>query len=1212
MCRVTFALAALGALALLALAAPHRVVRAQDPGSAWVTQVEASFARPRPSAVTIVVTTTADAGGGSLRQALLDAPPGASIIFASDVFPSAEPQTITIAIGELPAITQGGIALDGSGAGVVLDGNSVAGWAAGLRVTSNGNAIKGLRMVGFCDGIVIEGGAQNNTVGGSTPAERNVIAGQTRSGVLILGTGTMSNVVSGNYIGTDITGSRVISCTAAGVRIYEGASYNRIGGSSPGERNVVSGYQLHEGNIVVGGVSSDHNVISGNYVGSDATGMKLLSQNYGIRIENGPRYTLIGGTNPGERNLVNSGQLELVIVGAETMSTTVVGNWFGLDATGAAPLGGGSLYSGSPYTRVGGGAPAERNVFAHVALNGPNARYGVIKGNYIGTTISGTAAIDTGSGVAVSLGFGAQHNVVGGANATPGDACTGDCNLIAGTGGPRVDVRDPDTAHITVTGNYLGTDATGQRALTSTGTGILVEFGAHDCRIGGTSLAERNVIVGADDSCITIQHVGTRNIVVRGNYIGLDVNGTRALSTRGWGIAVQLGASDNLIGGSTPSERNVVAGHEVEIGIHGSGTDRNRVQGNYIGTDVTGMIALGRGYGLRVESGPRDTLVGGTASGQRNLISGNAGTGVSIVSADTVNTTIIGNWIGVNSMGTAPLSNSNGIAIGGAYTRVGGPTAGEGNVISGNRGDGVSIEGQAAISNTLTGNLIGLDPSGALSWGNGSHGVSIRAPRNRVGGMLSGERNVVSGGLVGLSLAGENATGNSILGNYIGTDISGTRPLANSIAGIELVDGARRNRISGNSVAASGMAQVHIVGIGSDENILRGNLLGTDFTGQVILGGTWGVYVESGATRNLIGGTAPGEGNLIRGHGANGVLVVGSGTLTNTICRNAIYQNSGLGIELLDEGNRELSAPVIDQLNLAAGSVGGTACAGCLIEVFSDNEDEGRLYEGVTTAGPNGRWALNKGTALAGPFVTATATDAYGNTSEFSSVASPLPTPTPPVPPTPTPTPVIVCQVSSSAARVYRIEPSAFQGYMGRSASECALIRVTVPPAPAGWNQPALDLDQRWIPAANVWWDVWGQPGWRPQPAGAAVIGLLGEGGAPEGLDGATYLYRQTFVIRAPEPRRHVQRAVLEMWSDNKTEWWWQGRSVSYGREGPIGQVELYPGLVGARGGSYVLAVQNSNDTMGTFNPLGSAYRLCVTWGYDEGQQLVLLPLIER
>ncbi len=105
----------------------------------------------------------------------------------------------------------------------------------------------------------------------------------------------------------------------------------------------------------------------------------------------------------------------------------------------------------------------------------------------------------------------------------------------------------------------------------------------------------------------------------------------------------------------------------------------------------------------------------------------------------------------------------------------------------------------------------------------------------------------------------------------------------------------------------------------------------------------------------------------------------------------------------------------------------------------------------------------------------------------------------------------------------------------------------------------------------------------------------MDESGNPEGRSGTTYLYRRVFQLTPPGPGMKVSSAPLEMWSDNKTEWWWQGNSVAYDKEIYVGEVALYPAQVSRDGGTYVLAVQNSNGYVYYYNPQGIAYRLRVT-----------------
>jgi hypothetical protein len=93
-----------------------------------------------------------------------------------------------------------------------------------------------------------------------------------------------------------------------------------------------------------------------------------------------------------------------------------------------------------------------------------------------------------------------------------------------------------------------------------------------------------------------------------------------------------------------------------------------------------------------------------------------------------------------------------------------------------------------------------------------------------------------------------------------------------------------------------------------------------------------------------------------------------------------------------------------------------------------------------------------------------------------------------------------------------------------------------------------------------------------------------------------------------------VRQATLEMWSDNKTEWWWQGDSISYDQQGYIGLVDLFPNHIDPYGGTYVLAIQNSNDYVSQdYNPQGTACHLCVTWSFSGGlSHQIYMPLVVK
>jgi len=160
---------------------------------------------------------------------------------------------------------------------------------------------------------------------------------------------------------------------------------------------------------------------------------------------------------------------------------------------------------------------------------------------------------------------------------------------------------------------------------------------------------------------------------------------------------------------------------------------------------------------------------------------------------------------------------------------------------------------------------------------------------------------------------------------------------------------------------------------------VQGNYIGADATGTAALpNGGYGIRLQAGAHHNTIG-----PDNLISFNNSDGVQVGGSVTRGNTISRNKIHSNGSKGILLSNGGNDGLAAPVIT--TASATQVSGTACSNCTVEVFSDAEGEGAIYEGTTAADASVNWSLTKPGGLTGPYVTATATDADGNTSEFSA-----------------------------------------------------------------------------------------------------------------------------------------------------------------------------------------------------------------------------------
>ena len=274
-------------------------------------------------------------------------------------------------------------------------------------------------------------------------------------------------------------------------------------------------------------------------------------------------------------------------------------------------------------------------------------------------------------------------------------------------------------------------------------------------------------------------------------------------------------------------------------------TANNVVQGNYIGTDITGSVALGNAYaGVDVQSndpGSGNNLIAG------NLISGNTAQGGvgGVVVNQSNGVTIQGNLIGTNAVGTAALPNSTGILVVGsqdANITIGGPSApgsgpltGVGNLVSGNLGTGIAFDNTV---NTIGvyGNWVGTDITGTVALPNQGRGITVSSNNVVIGGVGLG--NVISGNHAdGLSI--DDGSGNVVQSNLIGTNPAGTAAIANQ--------------------------------------------------GQ-------GVLIDQASTGNTIGGTAAGTGNVISGNVSAGVNIQGSGTTGNVVEGNTISHNTGDGV----------------------------------------------------------------------------------------------------------------------------------------------------------------------------------------------------------------------------------------------------------------------------------------------------------------------------
>ena len=220
---------------------------------------------------------------------------------------------------------------------------------------------------------------------------------------------------------------------------------------------------------------------------------------------------------------------------------------------------------------------------------------------------------------------------------------------------------------------------------------------------------ERNVISGNEGDGVRIESADSTGNKIMGNYIGTDKSGKIDLGNSGAGVFI-YGAPGNVVGGTTAAARNVISANDLHgVTISGIGATDNRVTGNYLGTDASGTEDLGNyEQGVLISGAPANTI-GGTTAGERNVVSGNDSEGVLIVGTGADGNRVTGNYVGTDKIGAAPLGNvGNGVFIyDTSNNTVGGTTAGAGNVIAYSiAGDGVRVYGPSAAGNRILSNSI--------------------------------------------------------------------------------------------------------------------------------------------------------------------------------------------------------------------------------------------------------------------------------------------------------------------------------------------------------------------------------------------------------------------------------------------------------------------------------------------------------------------------
>ena len=661
----------------------------------------------------------------------------------------------------------------------------------------------------------------NNTVREFSPAGADLgtfaTAGNTPFGIAL--STNAANVVAGNFIGTDATGTTAVA-NHTGVTIT-GSAGNLIGGG-PVQQQVATGGQLNRPSWLATAANGDLYALQYPSYGNGAivqvdpfTGNQTLISSGGLLFApvgmvldtDGDLYvtnlaTGVGGASPGD----------VVRVDPATGTQTVVatGGTGQLD-NNMGPLAvapGGNLYV-ETYTNSGTGA-----IVALDPVHGTQtliASGGHLQFLQAGIAVAADGSIyvanDNGGGVAPNIiridpTTGAQTVVSsGGYLNTPGQLLVGANGMLfvadAGLQGGiiRINPASGQQGIVSAQGDF------------SSPTGIAKASGADffvadQTAFGGTGgivrvmrAVARNIISGNIADGIDITGTGASGNTIQANVIGLAKGGTTEVGGQNYGINV--GSSANTIAD------NVIAGSH-SYGIVVTGTN-NLLASNLIGTDYTGTVSLGNGFGIDLDA----TAVGNTVA--NNIVAGNAGDGIDVYGSNNI---LQGNLIGTNAASATDLGNGgDGIQLYGSSATgnlIGGTTAAARNIISGNAGSGVEMNSSGAVGNTVEGNFIGTNIAGTAALDNADDGVAIDGDSNgnTVGGATAGAGNLISGNHAGGVFVA--SSGNTVAGNFIGTDLTGTLAIPNIGDGINVYGSG--NTIGGTTSSA---AAVIAPGVGS-------------------------------------------------------------------------------------------------------------------------------------------------------------------------------------------------------------------------------------------------------------------------------------------------------------------------------------------------------------------------------------------------------------
>ncbi len=583
-------------------------------------------------------------------------------------------------------------------------------------------------------------------------------------------------------------------------------------------------------------------------------------------------------------------------------------------------------------TQVGGPNVGEGNYIARsgiagVNIVGSNSSGNTLRGNRIGVARQSDFSRPNGTGV--YMGLGADNNVVGGTGA-------GESNTISSNTSRGVTIDGAGTSGNRVTGNTIGMN-TAHTQTRPNGDGVGISGGADSAQI------DHNIIAANTAWGIYVNAGGGQSI--HDNTIGLrgssnSANDNTAAANGNGGIWI------NDVGGDTVGPGNRIAGNNGPgVQITGENADGNVIRANIIGLDNANASRANAGAGVIVFAGSDNTMIGGTTTADRNIISGNSNAGIRINGNTTDATTIQFNFIGTDPTGNSARANgAEGIRVDAGASHV----AITQNIVSGNVNDGIKLD-SGATQNHVQLNQVGVGNTGNLP--NGASGISILsgANNNFIGDpIVPFTLNLIAGNAgAGIFVADTGTTDNTIAGNVIG----GVG--APNATGIIVTANAVRTQILSNEIDANTGSGVAVFGNGTINNPIVDNLFDGNGGLGIDLGG-------NGVTANDAGDADVGPNNQ-QNFPTLANVVIGTNQASMSVNLNS-QANQGYTITLYRSDRCDASGFGEGQVKLGSVALGtGSNGSGSVI---------GLLY-----TVPNSQTQPSWGTAIA--------TSASGDTSEF-------------------------------------------------------------------------------------------------------------------------------------------------------------------------------------------------------------------------------------